>query len=154
MFRFCFIFSCLVLSACSSVQPADSSAANDSGFGEQKAAVRFLQPLFSTLDCEQVGEIEAGEVDEHFAQIYFFSDRDQSRSLSEAEYLRSIAHSDPQKDSFIFTLMDTNKDTLVTPMEFRMYTFKAIKLADTDGSGSVSEQEADQASFRQGFTKR
>lgn len=137
MVRYFFLVYFMALSACSLIEPTG----NESIGSEQKAAVRFLSPVFPLLDCEHVGEIETGEVDEHFSQMYFFVDRDMSRSVTEAEFLRSMPRPDPDKDRQIFKLMDTNLDTLVTPMEFRRYSYKAIKQADADNSGSVSRRE-------------
>lgn len=132
-----------VLMACSTVNETQQPVVEG-----RVAAIRFIQPLFSALDCEGVGEIDPGEVDEHFFELYFFADRDHSRTISEQEYVQSISQSNPELDSHIFHLMDKDGDSVVTTSEFRSYLFRAMHLADRDRNGTVSEQEAEIHDFR------
>lgn len=108
---------------------------------DRDAAVYFLTPIFSILDCESKGVIEAGDVDEHFNSLFFFNDRDQSRSIVEAEFLKARPDKTKRQSAFIFKMMDTNKDNRVTPQEYREYVFYAIKTADTNSDGELFEKE-------------
>ncbi|MAR90446.1 MAG: hypothetical protein CML06_06150 [Pseudomonadales bacterium] len=153
---FTMMVAALALGGCSpaaqvpaQAQPQASSAQDDSApLPDQRAsAVHFLQPVFSVLDCEKKGEVEAGEVDNHFFELYFFADRDQSRSISQAEFLAHSSAESRDKDLYVFQQMDTNRNGTVSVMEYRQHVFRALELADTDADGVVTAEEAELAAF-------
>lgn len=106
-----------------------------------EAAAYFLNPLFSTIDCEAQGVIEDGDVDEHFSSLFFYNDRDQSRSILQSEFLRARPKESEADSLFVFTLMDSNGDKIVDPREYRQYISVAIKTADKDNNGELYYEE-------------
>ncbi|MEE2733281.1 MAG: hypothetical protein VYA55_20850 [Pseudomonadota bacterium] len=150
VFRWLWLGSILALLWACAVAPADSDVRPEAETVDPRhaAAVHFIQPIFSVLDCEKKGEIEAGEIDEHFAELYFFVDRDRSRTISLQEFSASMSHSSAQQDAYLFQQMDTNQDQLVSIMEYRQFVFEVLQVADTDRNGSVDEDEAELHSFR------
>lgn len=140
------------LTACSVSAPVASDVSADPSsspfYNEHQAAVHFVQPIFSVLDCEKKGEIEQGEVDEHFFELYFFADRDRSRTVSQAEFSQSMLHSTPQQNRYLFQQIDGNHDAVISIEEYRQFVFVALQKADTNQDGSVDEQEAALHTFR------
>ncbi len=115
--------------------------------------MHFLQPMFDTLDCEGVGIVESGEVDEHFYGVFGFADVDNSRSLSKQEYIKSIHNADPGLESFIFASIDKNGDGMLSPLEFRNHVIMAIDIADTNRNGELTETEAEMQNWRKPIQK-
>jgi hypothetical protein len=109
---------------------------------ERAAALHFIKPAFPILDCTDTGSIEQGEVDEHFFNLFFSLDADRSRSISLQEYIRAAYDSTPEKEGFIFDLIDTDGNGAVSTREYRQHLFTAIDLADENGDGEVTELEA------------
>ena len=138
----------LTLAACTMQSPVAPAPATDHFVDEHQAALHFIQPIFSVLDCEKKGEIEQGEVDEHFFELYFFADRDRSRSISAVEFAQSTPHSTPQQNLYLFQRMDTDRNELISVEEYRQFVFAALQVADTNQDGSVDEQEAAVHAFR------
>lgn len=140
-----------VLTACTVVdKPAGQTqlqgAPGDAAAGavfesEVAAAQHFLRPVFSILDCEREDEVEAGEVDEHFHDLFFYVDRDLDKIITEEELIRSVYDSVPAKEQYLFRLMDTNVDARVSALEFRNYIIRAIETADTNRDGMVTLDE-------------
>lgn len=115
---------------------------NSSPFEDRRAeAVYFLTPIFSILDCESVGEIEDGGVDEHFSTLYFYSDRDMSRTIVESEFVLGRPEDKKEQSRFVFKMMDTDGNGQVTPGEYRQYVSFAIAEADLDKNGELHESE-------------
>lgn len=111
-------------------------------------ALHLIQPMFDTFDCEHVGIVQAGEVDEHYHGYFKAADVDNSRDLTEQEYLRSIYDKNETLDKAIFSQMDSNKDGSVNNKEFRNYVIQAITTADSDHDGDLTEQEAEMQHWR------
>ncbi len=144
----------LALSGISACSHQSTRTNEEPVFPDQKStAIHFIQPLFTVLDCERKGEIESGEVDEHFFELYFFTDRDRSRSISLQEYINSVAKSSSEQSTYIFNQMDTDKDALISTREFRDYLITSIEIADANQDGSVTEQEARLEEFRTPVTQ-
>jgi hypothetical protein len=150
-----FVIPYLSLVSCAAIESKPETPEVISPFSNQySAAVHFIQPLFSVLDCEKVGEIEKGEIDEHFHELFFFADRDQSRTITLPEYSHSVSHSTAQQDQYIFVQMDANADGVVDPNEFQIYLNRSIDAADLNQDGSVTEQEAQLHSFKRVSAKK
>jgi hypothetical protein len=117
--------------------------ANDTGVTkpQRDAAVYFLTPIFDIIDCESVGVIEDGDVDEHFTSLFFFNDRDQSRYIVESEFVRARSGKTKKQSVEVFQMMDTNSNGQVTPQEYRQFVSYAIKATDTDNNGELVEFE-------------
>ena len=151
--RIFFLFNAVTLAGCQSSSHHDHShphstnasieaQLNEIAFTYHSSAVKhFIQPMFSVLDCEHVGKISSGEVDEHFYALFFYIDRDQSRDITLDEFIRSAHGSTPEKEQYLFGLMDVDKNDLVSVNEFRDFTISAIDSSDTDNDGLVSERE-------------
>lgn len=108
----------------------------------RSAAIHFLQPIFYTLDCEKVGVVEAGEVEEHFYEIFFRADRDHSRSISRQEFRLAAVTRNDRKEDYIFDLMNRDGNDVVSVQEFLQHVYTAIDLADSNKNGELTEQEA------------
>ena len=143
--RFIMIFKYLSALVLMVMLPNSGAAEVSSGYGpfqdQRNAAIHFMRPIFHTLDCEGVGIIEQGEVDEHFNQIFFFSDRDFSRSISKNEYINTARRNSVAEDEFIFEVMDSDDDGTVSPREYRTHVLWAIDAADANADGELSEDE-------------
>ena len=107
-----------------------------------QAAQHFIKPIYSQLDCEGIGEIDDGEVDEHMNGLYFYVDRDQNREISEQELVRSAFNSTPAKEQYLYKLMDVDQSGAVTGYEFRNFIIWAIQTADQNQDGIVTPEEA------------
>lgn len=101
----------------------------------------FVKTVFHTLDCENIGQMQASEIDEHFNQLFLPYDRDRSRSLSEQEFI-SGKTGNKQLEAVIFKRMDSDHNKTVSVKEYREYVFYAAQLIDTDHDGEVSLSEA------------
>jgi len=108
---------------------------------DRDAAVYFLKPIFSIIDCESGGVIEDGDVDEHFTDLFFYNDRDQSRAIVESEFVRARSKETKQQSAFVFKMMDTDSNGFVTPQEYRHYVSFAINAADKDKNGELYAEE-------------
>ncbi len=130
-----------LIAAISTYTAADSKTAAALFPDQRSAAVHFLQPIFPDLDCEGVGVVEQGEVDEHFFQLFFSQDTDQSKTLSMREFLRYSREENRAKDIFLFKLIDKNADGQLSPREYREHVIFAIDAADADRDGELTEAE-------------
>lgn len=131
------------LSACSSSPRATHTHSHtDPAFtNEVEAAQHFLKPIFSILDCEGEGEVEPGEVDEHFSGLFFYVDRDLDKNITEEELVSSAHHSHPSKERYLFALMDTDRNGVVSGSEFRNYLIHAVSVADHNQDGMLTPDE-------------
>ena len=107
-----------------------------------EAAKHFIKPIFSTLDCEGVGVIEAGEVDEHFFNLFFYHDRDRSKTIRQSEFVFSKDSLERQRLAYVFTQMDVDKNSLVSTNEYRDHVISSIDKADINRNGELTEAEA------------
>lgn len=110
-----------------------------------KAASHFVHPFLNELDCENVGYVQVGEVDEHFFPIFNVYDIDKSKSLSRKEVLGDRYIKNHALQAVSFDLMDANKDEKITPQEMRVYLVDALKLLDGDGDDDVFPAEFEYA---------
>lgn len=106
-----------------------------------KAAAQLLTLYQNELDCENVGYIQTGEADEHFAPIFLASDADRSRSLSREEFLNNPYAPSQSLLDVSFVEMDKNSDEVVSPDELRLYLSGAVKKVDGDNNGDIYPDE-------------
>ncbi|BFM08738.1 hypothetical protein [Halioxenophilus aromaticivorans] len=106
-----------------------------------KAAAQFLGLYFNELDCENVGFIQTGEADDHFAPIFLASDTDSSRSLSRQEIVNNPFAKDKALLDITFSEMDANGDGKASPDELRDYLNAGLKRIDSDNNGDVYPNE-------------
>ncbi len=126
--------------------PAAAAQAGQSVRPDQARAV--LQNLFSALDCDMAGDIDAGEVDDHFGQVWLPVDRDRSRLLDRSEYSR-VHHAIPAADSrALFADADRNGDDGIDHNEYRAHLQRLLEVLDADANGSVTREEAGFADTR------
>lgn len=118
----------------------NSAAARDSEpfASEREAAVHFLRPFFPVMDCENMGVISKGEVDDHFFAVFYSVGRLRTFSISLEDLERSLLHSSKEQISFVFAMMDQDGDRAVSTQEFREFMYRAIDLADTGQNGEVT----------------
>ena len=133
----------IVLSACASA-PVPTPDTLD----PHRAAQHFFQPIFSPMDCELVGRAGKGEIEDHFAALYFFLDRSHDRIINRAEFDNAQFNASPLEKDFIFSHMDANGDGQVTPQEYMQFAYYAFDLLDTNQDGDLTDTEVDMQSFR------
>lgn len=102
----------------------------------------LLGPFFGTLDCDQQGYIDGGQVDEHFSQLFAPYDLDRSRTLTRNEYL-AISPPGPLRErrEQLFAAGDRDGDGLSSANEYRRHLHEALQTADGDRNGEVTRQE-------------
>jgi len=117
-----------------------TSLAEDSkGFANDRAAaVHFLRPMFSIMDCEGMGVIGKGEVDEHFFELFYALTERGSFSIAREEVERSIPDSNDAQIEHIFGMMDQSDNGVVSTKEFRSFMFTVLDLADAAKKGEVT----------------
>lgn len=124
----------LLLVGCSATEVQESKAFPN----DQAAAVHFMKSKFSIMDCSDMGIISKGEVDEHFYDLFYAINKSRSLSISRDELQGSLYDSNDAQVSYIFELMDSNLDRVVSTKEFRSFMFTAIDLLDTNKNGEVT----------------
>ncbi|MCG8316012.1 MAG: hypothetical protein MI976_22600 [Pseudomonadales bacterium] len=120
-------------------------AQTDQGSDRVRAAAQFLSLYRNEMDCENVGYIQTGEADEHFAPIFRSSDTDGSKSLSKNELMNNPFAPDRLLLGLSFVEMDFNKDDAVTADELRIYLNSAVTIVDSDADGDVYPVEYEHA---------
>lgn len=124
----------LLLGGCSSPQSGDSKPFAS----EHAAAVHFLKPIFPILDCDSVGVVGKGEVDEHFYEVFYAVDKNRSLSIRQEDLEHALFDSSKEEVSYIFTMMDKNLDKVVSTEEFQDFMYTIIDLADTGKNGEIT----------------
>lgn len=107
------------------------------GSDEIRAAASFLNLYRHALDCENVGYIQTGEADEHFAPIFLATDIDGSKSLSLKELQNYSLAKNRDLMQVSFTKMDKNGNGSATAEELRIYLNTAVATVDSDNDGDV-----------------
>src|SRR5690606_3536783 len=82
--------------------------------------------------------VAKGEVDEHFYDMFYAINKSRSLSINKDELQGSLYGSNDAQVSYIFELMDSNLDSIVTTKEFRSFMFTAIDLVDTNKNGEIT----------------
>lgn len=119
------------------------------GFGSDRAAaVYFLRPLFPIMDCEGMGVISEGEVEDHFFALFYSVGKRGAFHITRDDLVRSLDGSSEARITHVFDLMDGNGDGRVSTSEFREFMVKAIRLADVEQNGEVSLADLDMATPR------
>jgi hypothetical protein len=106
-----------------------------------QAAAQFLSLYFNELDCENVGYIQTGEADDHFAPIFLSSDTDSSRTLSRSEVVNNPFAKNKQLLALSFQQMDMDHSGAVSPDELRDYLSHSVQQVDSDRNGDVYPAE-------------
>jgi hypothetical protein len=107
------------------------------------AAALALKPLFNALDCERGGVIRPNEVDEHMAQVLGIYDRDGSRTISRAEYLRTDEGVARERRAALFDASDTTPDGVLSAKEFSRHIVALMDAVDANRDGEVTRLELD-----------
>jgi hypothetical protein len=105
------------------------------------AAAFALKPLFNALDCERGGVIRPNEVDEHMAQVLGIYDRDGSRTISRAEYLRTDDGAARERRAALFDASDTTPDGVLSAKEFSRHIVALMDAVDANRDGEVTRLE-------------
>ena len=115
------------------------AAVQEAAFGSDRAAaVYFLRPLFPIMDCEGMGVVTKGEVEEHFFALFYSVSERGAFHLSHADLARALPGSSALQVSYLFGMMDRDEDGMVTTAEFHHFMLRAIELADSGGKGEVT----------------
>lgn len=130
-----------LLVAASSALISATGQAEDRETTSGELARHLLLPIFDILDCTDQGFLEAGEVDEHFPNLFGYHDRNRDFSLSLREYAVSGDVNKRRMDQLLFERMDNNSDGKVSPLEYRSEVMSIIESMDADGDGETSLEE-------------
>ena len=117
----------------------------ESGSDDIRAAAQFLSLYRNEMDCENVGYIQTGEADEHFAPIFRSSDTDSSKTLSKKELMSNPFATQQSLLGISYLKMDQDKNGLVTADELRIYLNHAVTVVDSDSDGDVYPIEYEHA---------
>lgn len=105
---------------------------------DRDAAVHFVKPLFPLMDCETVGAVSKGEVDDHFFALFYTFARLRSFSFEKSDTQRAFSDSSEEKVSTLFGMMDQNGNGVVSTGEFRDFMYTAMDLIDVEQKGRVT----------------
>lgn len=132
---------------CTAPAVADTvpGSAPEKGSDEIRAAAHFLSLYRNHLDCENLGYIQTGEADEHFAPIFLSNDTDRSKRLSLTELQSNSSPIDRDLIGVGFAKMDRDKDGWATADELRIYLNNAVTLIDSNADGDVYPAEYEYA---------
>lgn len=104
-------------------------------------AAAILEPMFETLDCTEAGYFQEPEINEHFSQIFRFYDRDLSRTITRAEYLRGTSGAKKQELQHLFARIDADKNGILSAKEYREHLSAMFQLADANRDGELTREE-------------
>ena len=110
-----------------------------------RASAQFLSLYFNELDCENVGYIQTGEADDHFAPIFLSSDVDSSRTLTRTEVINNPFAKNKALLEISFEQMDSNGNGSASPDELRDYLSLSVRQVDSDRNGDIYPEELDYA---------
>ena len=139
------IGSAIAVSCMASYTVADAPSSKHD-IAELRAAAQFISSFANELDCENVGHIESGEVDEHLPPIFLRFDVDRSRAITRKELLSEPYLKDKTLLSVSYSLMDTDGSGSVEFQELGNYMIEAIELLDEDNNGELHPHEIQNAS--------
>ena len=105
------------------------------------AHAQMVRPFFDELDCENLGFVQPGEVEEHIGPIFLSFDANGSRDIDLSEWQRYpyMLHKSLMKLSF--SVADRNGNKVVSFREFTEYLSLAVTTLDADHDGEVSPAE-------------
>jgi hypothetical protein len=127
------------------VTPCSAQPSSTFNADQLRAAAQFVSLYRNELDCENVGYVQTGEADEHFAPIFHSYDHDQSRSISLRELLSDPYIRDKKLLAVTFSNMDRNADGSASAKELLNYLNTSVKQLDGDGDGDVYPDEFEHA---------
>ena len=129
------------------VLPAGTAFADDpfpvSTEAELAAHAQIVRPFFNELDCENLGYVQPGEVDEHVGPIFISFDVNRSRDIDSSEWRSYPYMRDKPLMALSFRVADRDGDNVVSIREFTDYMRQAVAALDSDGDGEVSPAEMD-----------
>lgn len=123
-----------------SVAAREAKPAPEGRVGPTEASY-VLAPIFDILDCDRVGAIDSGQVDEHVFEVFRPNDRDRSRRLSAKEFGRTFTRGGAALRTQLFRQADRNGDEQLTANEYQGHLYAMVELADTNRDGEVTRQE-------------
>lgn len=136
------IIPALVLSGGLEAESPAPVATPDEGISlERAAAAQFLKPYFNELDCEDLGYVQSGEVDEHLAGVFSSLDRDQSRAVSLKEWQNYPYLKNKPLNEIAFTIADADGNGQVDYRELGDYLVEAIRSLDSDHDDEVYPED-------------
>ncbi|MEM8683036.1 MAG: hypothetical protein AAGF72_06370 [Pseudomonadota bacterium] len=109
--------------------------------GDPSLAEHMLLPIFDILDCTGQGFLEAGEVDEHFPNLFGYHDIDRDRRLTLTEFQHKTDKQKQLLDERLFRQMDRDRDNFVSTREYRDTLIDIIQSVDADGDGETTMAE-------------
>ncbi|MEO1079211.1 MAG: EF-hand domain-containing protein [Pseudomonadota bacterium] len=107
------------------------------------AHAQVINPFFVDLDCENLGYVQPGEVDEHLGPIFMGLDLDGSSEIDPAEWRSHPAMRDQPLLAISFSVADVDHDGGVNYLELLEYLKTAINALDDNGDGELSPMELD-----------
>ena len=120
---------------------AESNASPAGSEAELAAHAVIVDPLFDELDCESLGYVQPGEVDEHAGPIFSSFDIDKSFGISRAEWYGGAISKENSLVALSFEMADANSDTSLNFLEFTTYLKRAVSTLDSNGDGELSPAE-------------
>jgi hypothetical protein len=108
---------------------------------ELAAHAQMVSPFFNELDCENLGYVQPGEVDEHVGPIFLSFDTNRSRDIDATEWRTYPYMPDKPLMALSFRVADRDGDKVVSIREFTDYMRQAVSALDGDGDGEVSPAE-------------
>ncbi|MEM1188127.1 MAG: hypothetical protein AAGI72_06360 [Pseudomonadota bacterium] len=107
------------------------------------AYAQVINPFFVDLDCENLGYVQPGEVDEHVGPIFMGFDLDGSSGIDPAEWRSHPGMRDQPLLAISFSVADVDGDGRVNYLELLEYMKTAINALDDNGDGELSPSELD-----------
>ena len=121
--------------------PAEPNSSPGGSEQELAAHAVIVNPLFDELDCESLGYVQPGEVDEHAGPIFSSFDTDKSFGISKAEWYGGAISKENALVALSFKMADANSDTSLNYLEFTTYLKRAVSTLDSNGDGELSPAE-------------
>lgn len=108
---------------------------------EHQAHAQMVEPFFDELDCENLGYVQRGEVEEHIGPIFISFDADGSRDIDPLEWGSFPYMRDKPLLQLSFSVADRDRNNIVSFREFTDYLSLAVAALDADGNGELSPAE-------------
>jgi len=122
---------------------AEAPVSVSSKIREQAAHAQMVEPFFDELDCENLGYVQPGEVEEHIGPIFISFDADRSQNIDALEWRHFPYIRDKALMQLSFSVADRDGNNSVSFREFTEYLSLAVASLDSDGNGELSPAELD-----------